>query len=185
MQESVALRTLRISQINVILTAQGGLPLLKIFGADPPLNVAAADPASLLCTITLPASPLASANGVASMLGSWAGTANNPGFAQCFRLYDSTPTCHVQGYCSEPWQRSTNYQLGQNISNVNGVYSCTGPGVSASVGTGPSGTGGSIVDGGAVWAFLWPMAEMVFDTTNLAPGLNLPVQSFSISAANA
>jgi hypothetical protein len=185
MQESVALRTLRISQINVILTAQGGLPLLKIFGADPPLNVAVADPANLLCTITLPANPLGSANGVASMIGNWAGVASGGGFAQSFRMYDSTPTCHLQGFCSEPWQPSVNYVLNQNISNANGVYTCVGAGVSASVGTGPSGTGTSIPDGSAIWSFLWPIAEMVFGTTNLAPGLNLPVQSFSISAANA
>jgi hypothetical protein len=185
MQESVALRTLRISQINVILTAQGGLPLLKIFGADPPLNVAAADPSPLLSTITLPASPLASANGVATMIGGWNGVASQSGIAQCFRLYDSTPTCHVQGFCSEPWQPSYPYALGQNVSNANGVYSCIGAGVSASVGTGPSGTGSGIVDGSAVWAFLWPVAEMVFGTTSLSPGLNLPVQAFSISAANA
>lgn len=185
MQESVALRTLRVAQINTILTAQGGLPLLKIFGSDPPLNVAAADPANLLCTITLPASPLSASNGVASMIGNWAGSATNGGYAQSFRLYDSALGCHVQGFCSEPWQPSTTYSSGQNISNINGVYSCAGPGVSASVGVGPSGTGTSIVDGGAVWSFLWPVPEMVFGTTSLSPGLNLPVQSFSISAANA
>jgi hypothetical protein len=185
MQESVVLRTARVSQINVILTAQGGIPLLKIFGADPPLNVAAADPANLLCTINLPSNPLSSANGVTSKIGDWVGIASNGGYAQSFRLYDSIPTCHVQGFCSEPWQRSVNYALNQNISNANGVYTCTGPGVSASVGNGPSGTGTGIADGSAVWAFLWPVAEMVLGTTNLSPGLNLPVQSFSISAANA
>jgi hypothetical protein len=185
MQESLVLRTARVAQIGAILTAQGGIPLLKIFGADPTLNVAAADPANLLCTISLPANPLSASNGVASMLGSWAGVASNGGFAQSFRLYDSTPTCHVQGFCSEPWQRSTNYALNQNINNINGVYTCISPGVSASVGSGPSGTGTNIADGSALWSFLWPVAEMVFGTTNLSPGLNLPVQSFSISAANA
>jgi hypothetical protein len=185
MQESIALRTNRITQIGAILTAQGGFPILKIFGADPPLNVAAADPANLLCTITLPATPLSAANGVASKIGDWVGVVSNAGFAQCFRMYDATPTCHVQGFCSEPWQPSTTYALNQNISNVNGVYSCTSSGVSASVGSGPSGTGASIPDGSAVWAFLYSVVEMVFGTTNLSPGLSLPVQSFSISAANA
>jgi hypothetical protein len=185
MQESVALRTLRVAQINAILTAQGGIPLLKIFAADPPLNVAAADPSTLLCTINLPSSPLSAANGVASKIGDWIGVASQGGFAQSFRLYDSVPTCHVQGFCSEPWQRSVSYALGQNINNINGVYSCVGAGVSASVGSGPSGTGTNIADGSALWSFLWPTAEMVLGTTNLAPGLNLPVQSFSISAANA
>lgn len=185
MQESVALRTLQISQINAILTAQGGIPLLKIFGADPPLNVDAADPASLLCTITLPSNPLSSSNGVATMIPPWNGNASQGGLAQCFRLYDSTPTCHLQGYCSEPWGKSINYALGQNINNINGIYSCVGAGVSASVGVGPSGTGTSIADGGALWTYLYPIAEMVLGSTNLSPGLNLPVQSFSISAANA
>jgi hypothetical protein len=185
MQESVVLRTMRISQIGAILTAQGGLPLLKIFGADPPINCTAADPSSLLSNFILPAIPLAFANGVATMLGSWTSVVTNPGFAQSFRMYDSTPTCHLQGFCSEPWRASTTYVLNQNSSNINGVYSCTGAGVSASVGSGPSGTGVSIADGSAIWKFLWPTAEMIFSSTNLAPGLSLPVQSFSISAANA
>lgn len=185
MQESVVLRTARISQIGAILAAQGGTPLLKIFANDPPLTCDSADPSNLLCTIELPSNPLQSANGVASMIGSWIGIASQQGYAQSFRLYDATPTCHLQGFCSEPWQRSISYALNQNISNINGVYTCTGPGVSAAVGSGPSGTGSGIVDGGAVWSFLWPVAEMVFGTTNLAPGLSLPVQSFSISAANA
>jgi|SRR6516162_3258818 hypothetical protein len=185
MQESLALRTARVTQIGAILTAQGGVPLMRIFGADPPINVAAADPANLLCTFNLPSNPLSAANGVASMIPPWTGVVANPGFAQCFRLYDATPTCHVQGYCSEPWRPSTPYVLNQNISNINGVYSCVGAGVSASVGVGPAGTGTGIPDGSALWAFLWSIAEMVFGSTNLAPGLSLPVQSFSISAANA
>lgn len=185
MQESVVLRTNRISQIGAILTAQGGLPLLKLFGADPPLNCAAPDPGSLLCTITLPPLPLGSANGVATMLGSWSGTVANTGFAQSFRMYDSIPTCHLQGFCSEQWVASTTYSLNQNVSNVNGVYSCTTAGVSSSVGVGPSGIGGGIVDGSVVWAFLSSAAEMVLGSTNLVPGLVLPVQSFGISAGNA
>lgn len=185
MQESVVLRTNRISQIGLILTAQGGLPLLKIFGADPPLNCAAADPALLLCNIVLPALPLSTANGVASMLGTWTGTVSNSGFAQSFRLYDATPTCHVQGFCSEAWFPSTPYSIGQNISNVNGIYSCSTGGVSAAVGVGPGGTGANIVDGSVVWTFLAPVSEMILGSTNLSPGLVLPVQSFAISAGNA
>lgn len=187
MQESIALRTNRISQIGAILTAQGGLPLLKIFGGNPqiPINCAAADPTTLLCTITLPSLPLAAANGVATMIPPWTGTVGMGGFAQCYRMYDATPTCHVQGYCSEAWQPSTTYSVGQNISNINGVFTCTTGGVSASVGPGPSGTGSGILDGSVLWTFLTPSAEMVFSSTNLAPGLVLPVQSFSITAANA
>jgi hypothetical protein len=187
MQESVILRTSRVAQIGAILAAQGGLPLLKIFGGTPqiPVNCAAPDPALLLCTITLPALPLGAANGVATMLGSWVGTASNNGFAQCYRLYDAVPTCHLQGFCSEPWAPSVSYSPGQNISNVNGIYDCTTGGVSASVGIGPGGTGSGIVDGSVVWNFVAPAAEMVFGTTNFAPGLSLPVQSFSITAANA
>lgn len=185
MQESVVLRTNRISQIGAIITAQGGQATLKIFAADPPLNCAAPDSGLLLCTINLPSTPLASANGVASMLGIWSGTVANSGLAQSFRMYDSIPVCHVQGFCSEAWIASSPYVLNQNISNVNGIYSCTTAGVSSAVGVGPGGTGTGIVDGSAVWSFLAPSAEMVLGSTNLAPGLVLPVQSFSIVAANA
>lgn len=185
MQESIVLRTNRISQVGAILTAQGGQATLKIFAADPPLNTAAPDPGLLLCTINLPSTPLSAANGVASMLGVWSGIVSNPGFAQCYRLYDALGVCHVQGFCSEAWAPSTPYSFMQNASDANGVYSCAIGGVSASVGTGPGGTGAGILDGSVLWNFLAPAAEMILGSTNLAPGLVLPVQSFSITAANA
>jgi hypothetical protein len=100
-------------------------------------------------------------------------------------MYEALGTCHVQGYCSEIWQPSTTYSASQNVSNVNGIYDCIGGGVSASVGTGPGGAGTGIVDGSALWSFLATPAEMILLTTNLASGLALPVQSFSITAANA
>ena len=187
MQESVYLRTLRVMQIGVALTAPGGFPLLKLFGGTPamPTNCAAGDPSLLLCQVTLPAIPLAFANGVATMLGNWSGIAINTGFVQSFRLYDSLLGCHVQGYASELWQPSTTYQQGQNVSNANGIYDCFTGGVSASIGQGPSGTGTGIVDGSAVWNYVAPAAEMILGSTNISSGLSLPVQSFSISAANA
>lgn len=185
MQESLILRTNRIAQINTILTAQGGLPLLKIFGAPLPVNCAAGDPGNLLCTITLPASPLGTANGQTTMIGQWSGTVSAGGLGKCFRMYDAIPTCHVQGYISEAWAPLTSYALGQQVSNINGVFVCTNSGLSNSVGNGPSGIGSGIIDGSVVWSFLASQGEMILGSTVLNPGISLPVQSFSIIAGNA
>ncbi len=177
MQESVTLRTNRVSQIGAILTANGGQATLQIFSGTLPANCAAPDPSGLMCTINLPATPLGASNGTATMLGSWSGVVTNSGLANTYRLYDAIPTCHVQGYISEPWAPSRTYTSGQNISNVNGVYDCASGGVSASSGVGPSGTGTGILDGGVLWNFIAPAAEMVLATTNLNPGTVLPVKA--------
>lgn len=50
------------------------------------------------------------------------------------------------------WVASTAYAVGALVSNGGNLYLCTTAGTSASSG-GPSGTGGAITDGTAVWAY--------------------------------
>jgi hypothetical protein len=95
-QYSVAVNNARL---DAIFTAIGSTPVLKIFSGAEPANCAAADPAGLLCTITLPATPMAAASGGSkAKTGTWSGTASGTGIAASYRIYDSGGTvCGVQG----------------------------------------------------------------------------------------
>ncbi len=89
--------TLRNNQVSQIQTTIGASGVLKIFSGAEPANCAAADPAGLLATITLPASFLTSSGGVTTIAGSWTVAASATGTAASFRMYDGSAVCHVQG----------------------------------------------------------------------------------------
>jgi hypothetical protein len=89
--------TLRNNQVNQIQTTVGTSGQLKIFSGAEPANCASADPAGLLCTITLPTTFLTSTGGVTTIAGTWSSTASGTGTAQSFRMYDGSAVCHVQG----------------------------------------------------------------------------------------
>jgi hypothetical protein len=95
-QESVAVRN---SRIDAEETTIGTAPLLKLYTGAVPVNCAAADPAGLLITLTLPVDWLGNAAaGVKSKAGVWSGTAAAAGVAASWRIKDSTDTtCHYQG----------------------------------------------------------------------------------------
>lgn len=95
-QESVAVRNARLDAEE---TTIGTAPLLKIYSGAEPANCAAADPAGLLATLTLPSDWLGNAAaGVKSKAGTWSGTASAAGTAASWRIKDSTDTtCHYQG----------------------------------------------------------------------------------------
>jgi len=84
-------------------SAAGTSAVLKIFTGAQPANCAAADPAGLLCTMTLPSDWMNGASGSPpskTKLGTWSGTASGSGTAASFRIYESTATtCHIQGNC--------------------------------------------------------------------------------------
>jgi hypothetical protein len=89
--------TLRNNQVSQIQTSVGTSGTLKIFSGAEPANCAAADPAGLLATITLPAAFLTSSGGVTTIAGTWSVAASATGTAQSFRMYDGSSVCHVQG----------------------------------------------------------------------------------------
>jgi len=94
-QEGVASRNARL---NALATAIGSSGTLKIFSGALPANCAASDPTGVLCTITLPATPFASASGGSiAMAGTWSVSASGTGTAACFRIYDGSSVCHQQG----------------------------------------------------------------------------------------
>ena len=95
-QYSVAVRN---AALDARQTTIGASAVLKLFSGAEPANAAAADPAGLLATITLPASWMAAAAaGVKSKSGVWSGTGSGAGTIASYRIYDSgLVACHVQG----------------------------------------------------------------------------------------
>jgi hypothetical protein len=95
-QYSVAVRNAGLDSRE---TTIGTSPVLKIFSGAEPANCAAADPAGLLVSITLPADWMAAASGgVKDKIGTWSAAASGAGTAASFRIYDSGLTaCHMQG----------------------------------------------------------------------------------------
>lgn len=187
MQLSVAARN---GGLDAYETATGTAPLFKLFTGAPPANCAASEAGTLLASFALPSDWMAAAaSGSKAMLGTWAGTGSGAGTAGHFRIYDSTgTTCHWQGtvsYTASAWATSTAYTLGTKIAANGNVYNCTTAGTSASTGTGPSGTGGSISDGTAVWAYESAIGDMGLDNTSIAVGQAVSVTSFNVTAANA
>jgi hypothetical protein len=91
--------TLRNAMLDAIETTVGTAPKLLIFSGAVPVNCAAADPAGLLATLTLPSDWAAAANaGSKALAGTWSGTSSAAGTAASYRLYDSgLTTCHEQG----------------------------------------------------------------------------------------
>jgi hypothetical protein len=94
MQYSTTLRNDQTSQLQTRIGSSGHL---KIFSGAVPANCAAADPSGPLADITLPAVFLTSSNGVTTIAGSWTVAASATGTAQCFRMYDGSAGCHIQG----------------------------------------------------------------------------------------
>jgi hypothetical protein len=93
-------------------------PTLKIFSGAEPANAAASDPSGLLCTMQLPMNALAVASGVASLNGTWAGTASAAGTAASFRIYDPSGTnCVHQGnVTTDLVLNNTSIALNQSVS---------------------------------------------------------------------
>jgi len=108
--------TLRNDIVSQIQTAVGSTGTLKIFSGSEPANCAAADPAGLLCTITLPATFLTSSGGVTTLSGTWSASASATGTAATFRIYNGA-TCHVQGNCTTDLVlNNTSITSGQTVS---------------------------------------------------------------------
>jgi len=115
--------TLRNNQLDQIESTIGASAILLIFPGAPPANCAAADSASPLATLTLPASWLdPAAAGVVAKAGTWQDTsADATGTAGHFRIKNSAGTvCHMQGTvglsASDMIVDSTSFTAGQSFS---------------------------------------------------------------------
>lgn len=162
-------------------TEIGISPTLELRGGSPPGAIATADSGTLLATIQLPSDWMSNASaGVKSLLGTWTVAATAAGKATYYRIKKGA-TAHVQGLASMPWQASFNVVAGEYMSNGGNLYRCTTPGLTAASG-GPSGTGATITDGTAVWAWQQAGTDMSFDNTSLAVGQSATVNSFTLTA---
>lgn len=109
---------LRNAAMNGKISNLGGTSTLKIFSGAVPANCAAADPAGLLCTITLPATPFSTAAGGAiALAGSWTANASGNGTAVCHRIYDSSANCAIQGnVTTDLVLNNTSLAAGQSVT---------------------------------------------------------------------
>ncbi len=92
--------TVRNARLDAIETTIGTSPVLRIYTSTPPANCAAANSGTILATIICPSDWLnAASSGTKTIAGSWVdSSADNPGTAGHFRIYESTATtCHKQG----------------------------------------------------------------------------------------
>jgi hypothetical protein len=177
LQQSVALRNAMIGQYEPTV---GTAPKVQFRSGLPPADCATASSGTLGCEVNLPTDWMAAPSaGAVAKNGTWSATASAAILAQHFRLVDTAgTTCHEQGLVCEVWAASKAYIVNQQVSNGGNVYRATAAGTSAGSG-GPSGTGGSITDGGVTWAFVQVGAEMTVDNTVLNSGQTVTVSSWS------
>lgn len=110
--------TVRNAKLDAVETAIGTSAILKVFSGAEPANCAAADPAGLLCTISLPADWMNDAATAQKTLnGVWSAAASASGTAASWRIYDSgLVACHIQGNVSDMTFSNTNIASGQTVT---------------------------------------------------------------------
>jgi hypothetical protein len=157
-------------------------PTIRIFDGTMPANCATADAGTILATLALPSDWLAAASaGAKAMSGTWQdASADAAGVARYMRLYNSGGTCKQQMLVSDPWAPSRAYTVGHQVHNGGNLYRCTVAGTSASSG-GPSGTGGSITDGGVTWTFVQAGTDMTVNNAALNAGQPFEITSYSFT----
>jgi hypothetical protein len=108
--------TLRNNRVGQLQSTVGGSGVFKIFSGAEPANCAAADPAGVLVTITLPATFLTSSAGATTIAGSWSATASGTGTAASWRIYDGSANCHLQGNVTDLTLSNNSIASGQTVS---------------------------------------------------------------------
>ena len=114
-QYSAAVRN---AKLDAVETAVGTLAVVKIFSGAEPANCAAADPAGLLVSMTLPSDWMNAASaGSKTKLGTWSTAASGTGTAASWRLYASDgTTCHIQGNMTDMTLDNTSIASGQVVT---------------------------------------------------------------------
>jgi len=196
-QYSVAVRDGRNDAIE---TVTGATAKLLIFSGAKPADCAAADPAGLLATLTLPADWMSnSAAGVKLKLGTWEGVGSGAGNAASFRIKDNAgTTCHIQGTITQPvviltnaltavngnvlnFADTTGVVVGMNVSGTgiipgSTVIAVTGTTVTLSI---------SSIAGVANGASITFGGDIVVDNINIAISQAITINTFGITDGNA
>jgi hypothetical protein len=175
----------RNAALDAIETAMGTAPTLTIRTGAVPANCAAARAGTVLATLVLPSDWMAVAsNGTKALSGTWQDTAADAtGTAVHFSI-DQGATCHDQGLVSMAWVASVSVTVGEHRTNGGNLYRCSTAGTTASSG-GPTGSGGSITDGTAVWAYVQVGSDMTLDNTSIAAGQQVNITAFTLTAGGA
>lgn len=110
--------TVRNAKLDTVESTIGVSAILKIFSGAEPANPAAADPAGLLATISLPSDWMSNASaGSKAKLGTWSVAASGTGTAASWRIYDSGgTTCHIQGNVADMTFDNTSIVAGQTVT---------------------------------------------------------------------
>ena len=116
--------TVRNARLDAVESTIGVSAKLYLFTGSVPANCAAADPAGLLATLTLPSNWMAdAATGSKALAGTWTGTGSGAGTAASFRIKDNgATTCHIQGTVTltasggDMTLDNTNIAVGQTIN---------------------------------------------------------------------
>jgi hypothetical protein len=84
--------------IESVISPASQTPKLMLFSGAVPANCAAADPAGVLATLTLPGDWMnAASGGTKTLAGTWTGAASGTGTAISFRIKESTgTTTHIK-----------------------------------------------------------------------------------------
>lgn len=171
------------ARLDAISSTWGASPKLRLYAGTPPANAAAALSSNgLLAEVT--AAPAAAANGTKDMIGgakstTGAAAAGSGTYATFYRVYDSAGTnSHEQGLVAQTWAASTPFAVGVQVGNGGNVYRCTTAGTSASSG-GPTGTGASITDGTATWAYVGTGPDITIDNSNIAQNQAVNINTFT------
>ena len=96
--------------------------------------------------------------------------------------YTATPTVTIAAPSPLTWAISTAYAVGNVVSDVNGIYYCATAGTSASSGTGPSGTGSAITDGGAKWNYIGSATSTATASATYSSATSLSVANIVIGS---
>jgi len=171
------------AQADAAESTIGAAPTLEVRAGTPPAAIGTADSGTLIASLTLPSDWLSAASaGVKSLLGTWSANASAAGKATYYRI-KAAGTAHVQGLISMPWQASSAVVVGEYVSNGGNLYRCTTAGTTASSG-GPTGTGATISDGTAVWAYQQVGTDMSMDNTQIANNQIVTINTYSLSVTN-
>lgn len=171
---------------NTIESIIGPSPTLEYRTGPAPANTAAASSGTLLMSGTLANDWMTdAANGVKALAANTkVDAAIASGYVGHYRFKSSDGAYDIQGLVSEPWAASKAYVVGQQVNSGGNVYRATAAGTSAASG-GPTGTGGSITDGGVTWAYVGPV-DIVLDNTNIATGQSgITLTSYQLTMPNA
>ena len=156
---SAAARNAAVNAMTALLN--GGF--LRLYSGTPPANAdAALSGNTQLAEGTIANPAFAAASGGAATANAIGQDNSNDasGSPSFFRMVTSGGAAVFQGLAAVSWLGSTAYVVGDRVVNGSNQYRCTVAGTSAASG-GPTGTGASITDGGATWAFEGPAVGVI------------------------